>query len=69
LPAVFTIGADVELESLKNYARLLAENTDDRNNFQKIVEGIIEGETRVVVSSMSMEAVFKERQTFENKGR
>ncbi|KAF7595052.1 hypothetical protein BBP40_007455 [Aspergillus hancockii] len=62
LPAVFTIGADIELESLKNYARLLAENVDDRSNVQKIVKGIIEGETRVIVSSMSMEEVFKERQ-------
>ena len=68
LPAVFTIGADNEMEALKDYARLLAENSDDKTNVQKIVKGIIEGETRVIVSSMSMEEVFKERQIFKNKG-
>jgi len=34
---------------------------------QDIVKGIIEGETRVIVSGMSMEEVFKERQVFKHK--
>ncbi|KAB8231739.1 flotillin domain protein [Aspergillus alliaceus] len=67
LPAVFTIGPDNELQSLKDYARLLAENSEDKTNVQKIVKGIIEGETRVIVSSMTMEEVFKERQVFKSK--
>ena len=34
---------------------------------QKIVKGIIEGETRIIVSGMTMEEIFKERQVFKTK--
>jgi flotillin len=81
LPAVFTIGPDNELEALKKYALLLSGTTDGdeqaqpkvnmparRNHVQDIVKGIIEGETRVIVSSMTMEEIFKERQIFKAKG-
>lgn len=80
LPAVFTIGPDNELEALKKYALLLSGTTDGedsqpkvnmparRNHVQDIVKGIIEGETRVIVSSMTMEEIFKERQVFKAKG-
>ena len=67
LPAVFTIGPDNELEALKKYALLLSGNPDGtstgrsdtivpgrRNHVQDIVKGIIEGETRVIVSSMTV---------------
>ena len=33
----------------------------------EIVKGIIEGETRVIVSGMTMEEIFKERQIFKTK--
>jgi flotillin len=82
LPAVFTIGPDNELEALKKYALLLsgkAEGSDQskseitqpggRNHVQDIVKGIIEGETRVIVSGMTMEEIFKERQIFKGKGK
>ena len=36
-----------------------------RNHVQDIVKGIIEGETRVIVSQMTMEEIFKERQVFK----
>jgi flotillin len=81
LPAVFTIGPDNELDALKKYALLLSGNADGtgqhknevnqparRNHVQDIVKGIIEGETRVIVSSMTMEEIFKERQIFKAKG-
>lgn len=80
LPAVFTIGPDNNLESLKKYALLLSGDSDGapsgkheitpakRNHVQDIVKGIIEGETRVIVSSMTMEEIFKERQIFKAKG-
>lgn len=79
LPAVFTIGPDNNLDSLKKYALLLSGNADGvprhrgtadqaRNHVQDIVKGIIEGETRVIVSSMTMEEIFKERQIFKTKG-
>lgn len=38
-----------------------------RGHVQDIVKGIIEGETRVIVSSMTMEEIFKERQIFKQK--
>jgi flotillin len=81
LPAVFTIGPDNELEALKKYALLLSgnagvtpqakgtANTMPRNHVQDIVKGIIEGETRVIVSGMTMEEIFKERQVFKGKGK
>jgi flotillin len=42
-------------------------NSGGRNHVQDIVKGIIEGETRVIVSSMTMEEIFKERQIFKRK--
>ncbi|KAL4783095.1 hypothetical protein BJX76DRAFT_269467 [Aspergillus varians] len=79
LPAVFTIGPDDQLQSLKKYALLLSgtagrQRTDistntptTMNHVQDIVKGIIEGETRVIVSGMTMEEIFKERQVFKSK--
>jgi flotillin len=80
LPAVFTIGPDNNLQALKKYALLLSgdvdgvrktrktTNTKPRDHVQNIVKGIIEGETRVIVSGMTMEEIFKERQVFKAKG-
>ncbi|WEW57888.1 hypothetical protein PRK78_003355 [Emydomyces testavorans] len=78
LPAVFTIGPDKNIDALEKYARLLSGEADgvartDKtvitktkgNHVQDIVKGIIEGETRVIVSSMTMEEIFKERQVFK----
>ncbi|EAU29850.1 conserved hypothetical protein [Aspergillus terreus NIH2624] len=77
LPAVFTIGPEDQEEALRKYAKLLSGNSQDvvkdlaspkgRNHVQDIVIGIIEGETRVIVSTMTMEEVFKERQVFKTK--
>ena len=36
-----------------------------KTHVQNIVKGIIEGETRVIVSQMTMEEIFKERQIFK----
>ncbi|KAL8660442.1 MAG: hypothetical protein Q9202_006522 [Teloschistes flavicans] len=72
LPAVFTIGPDDNLESLSKYAKILtgsdgmrAATSPGRDHVQQIVKGIIEGETRVIVSGMTMEEIFKERQVFK----
>ncbi|KAI4113394.1 MAG: hypothetical protein LQ341_007816, partial [Variospora aurantia] len=78
LPAVFTIGPDDHIDALCKYAKILtgktATNTakreaagTGRNHVQDIVKGIIEGETRVIVSGMTMEEIFKERQVFKTK--
>lgn len=75
LPSVFTIGADDQPDSLIKYARILTETTQDGSkrctmpkngsHVQDIVRGIIEGETRVIVSQMTMEEIFRERQVFK----
>lgn len=72
LPAVFTIGPDDTLESLSKYAKILTGSpgshgatSPGRDHVQQIVKGIIEGETRVIVSGMTMEEIFKERQVFK----
>ncbi|KAI4251380.1 MAG: hypothetical protein LQ352_004883 [Teloschistes flavicans] len=72
LPAVFTIGPDDNLESLSKYAKILtgsdgmrAATSPGRDHVQQIVKGIIEGETRVIVSGMTTEEIFKERQVFK----
>lgn len=76
LPAVFTIGPDDNMESLTKYAKILTgreasnkrqDSQTGRNHVQDIVKGIIEGETRVIVSGMTMEEIFKERQVFKTK--
>ncbi|KAF2005878.1 flotillin domain-containing protein [Amniculicola lignicola CBS 123094] len=38
-----------------------------RNHVQDIVKGIIEGETRSIVSTMTMEELFRERKVFKDK--
>lgn len=67
IPVVFTIGPECflrddegvetrNMEALKRYAMLLARanSTDNRgSHVGDIIKGIIEGETRVIVSSMS----------------
>lgn len=83
LPAVFTIGPHNNMAALKKFALLLSGNPEgsstgnqlkeaiaptQRNHVQDIVKGIIEGETRVIISSMSMEEIFRGRQAFKKKG-
>jgi flotillin len=76
LPAVFTIGPDDTNEALARYAVLLTGGADGkraiavaegRGHVQEIVKGIIEGETRSIVSTMTMEELFRERKIFRDK--
>ena len=58
-------------DALMKYAMLLAQNdngkTDHGYHVGSIVKGIIEGETRVLVSSMTMEEIFTEREVFKKR--
>ncbi|KAM0714783.1 hypothetical protein Q7P37_009247 [Cladosporium fusiforme] len=78
LPAVFTIGPHDDTTSLEKYAVLLTGDSDGqvsdrrgsiiatgRNHVQDIVKGIIEGETRSIVSNMTMEELFNNRRLFK----
>ncbi|RYP69913.1 hypothetical protein DL771_005806 [Monosporascus sp. 5C6A] len=57
-------------DALTKYAMLLAENSDlkkGQHYLENIVKGVIEGETRVLVSSMTMEEIFTEREEFKRR--
>lgn len=62
-------------DALMKYAMLLSQgdsgNTETREERRRhvanIVKGIIEGETRVLVSSMTMEEIFTEREMFKKR--
>lgn len=81
LPAVFTIGPEDTVASMTKYAVLLSGESDGkatakggvrsveagRSHVQDIVKGIIEGETRSIVSNMTMEELFSARKVFKQK--
>ncbi|CAI9097429.1 OLC1v1033857C1 [Oldenlandia corymbosa var. corymbosa] len=68
LPAVFTIGPRVDdHDSLIKFAKLLSEHRSDSHNVRELVQGIIEGETRVLAASMTMEEVFKGTKDFKKE--
>ncbi|KEH44434.1 SPFH/band 7/PHB domain membrane-associated family protein [Medicago truncatula] len=68
LPAVFTIGPRVDdHESLLKYAKLISPHDKLSNHVKELVQGIIEGETRVLAASMTMEEVFKGTKEFKQE--
>ncbi|CAA7023232.1 unnamed protein product [Microthlaspi erraticum] len=68
LPAVFTIGPRVEdSEALILYARLISPHDKESNHVNELVEGVIEGETRVLAASMTMEEIFKGTKEFKKE--
>ncbi|GFQ00436.1 flotillin-like protein 1 [Phtheirospermum japonicum] len=68
LPAVFTIGPRVDEEaSLLKYAKLISPHDKLSNHVKELVQGIIEGETRVLAASMTMEEVFRGTKEFKHE--
>ncbi|XWS66314.1 hypothetical protein CRYUN_Cryun05aG0189100 [Craigia yunnanensis] len=66
LPAVFTIGPRVDDEtSLLKYAKLISPHDKLSNHVKELVQGIVEGETRVLAASMTMEEIFKGTKDFK----
>lgn len=64
-PTVFTIGPKNDAESLTKYSRyLLNQNTDE---FDKLIEGIFEGEARTAASNLPIEDIFTGRTKFKNE--
>lgn len=51
-------------DALMKYAMLLTDTNANAQHLENIVKGIIEGETRVLVSCMTMEEIFTEREEF-----
>jgi flotillin len=50
-----------------NKGTVTVAGSEGRNHVQDIVKGIIEGETRSIVSTMTMEELFRERKVFKDK--
>ncbi|OMO90754.1 Band 7 protein [Corchorus olitorius] len=68
LPAAFTIGPRVDdHESLLKYAKLMSPHDKRSNHVTELVQGVIEGETRVLAASMTMEAIFKGTKEFKKE--
>lgn len=68
LPAVFTIGPRVDdFHSLLRYAKLLAAHDKRSNHVNELVQGVIEGETRVLAASMTMEEIFRGTKEFKQE--
>lgn len=68
LPAVFTIGPKADDDkSLLKYAKLLSSQGRQSHDVKDLVQGIIEGETRVIVAHMTMEQVFNSAKDFKKE--
>ncbi|GKB44321.1 flotillin-like protein 4, partial [Tanacetum coccineum] len=68
LPAVFTIGPRTDdKESLYKYAKLTTSQVNQTNHMHELVKGIIEGETRVLAASVTMEEIFKGTKEFKKE--
>lgn len=76
LPAVFTIGPNINVDDheftmkeLKKYAILINSTAQQPNNninsLDHLIKGILEGETRFVSASMTIEDIFKNRAEFK----
>lgn len=75
LPGAYTIGPDVTngvddkktLENLKKYARFLGKNfkIEEIEEKDKIIKGVIEGETRVLAATMTIKELFSNRDKFK----
>ncbi|KAJ4846806.1 hypothetical protein Tsubulata_048684 [Turnera subulata] len=68
LPAVFTIGPRVDdMECLLLYAKLMSPHDKLSNHVNELVQGVIEGETRVLAASMTMEEIFRGTKEFKKE--
>ncbi|KAI9118497.1 hypothetical protein K1719_010829 [Acacia pycnantha] len=68
LPAVFTIGPKADqIECLLKYARLLSAHDQHSNLVNDLVQGVIEGETRILAAPMTMEHIFKGTKEFKKQ--
>ncbi|XP_058227488.1 flotillin-like protein 2 isoform X2 [Rhododendron vialii] len=66
LPAVFTIGPRVDSdEALLKFAKLISPHDKQSNHVVELVQGVVEGETRVLAGSMTMEEIFKGTKEFK----
>lgn len=62
LPGFFTIGPKNDIIELEKYALLIENATQEMS---KIISGILDGETRTLAATMTMEDIFNNRQKFK----
>lgn len=67
LPVVFTIGPKLEMENLTLFAQLLATHDPNGNHVTTIIKGIVEGETRVLAASLTMNKIFEGTREFKEE--
>ena len=65
MPSTWTIGPDPERENLLKFARLLINK--DENELQKVIEGVIHGQARILTANMELDAVFQDQEAFKKK--
>jgi len=64
LPGVFSIGPDKDFDALEKYCRYLVSDQYS-NRLEELVKGVIEGETRVLAATMTIEELFGNRDAFK----
>lgn len=62
MPGVMAVGPDTDLASLEKFAKLILNGHQDQ-----LIQGIIEGETRVLAASMAMDHLFQNRSEFKER--
>jgi len=66
LPGVFSIGPNKDFDALENYSRYLVADQHSEN-LVDLVRGVIEGETRVLAATMTIEELFSSRDKFKSE--
>lgn len=65
MPSVWTIGPQNNLVALQRYSRLVIDKTPDE--LQETVEGIIQGEARILTANMDLDDLFNNRGEFKGR--
>jgi len=63
MPSIWTIGPKNDVDSLSKYSTLLMDKGDA--GLKNIIQGIIQGETRVLTANMKLDDLFSSREQFK----
>jgi len=63
MPSVWSVGPRNEKSALENYARLLSDKR--ANGIRETIEGVIQGETRVLTANLDLNKLFSDRDDFK----
>jgi len=65
MPSVWTIGPKNDAKHLENYARLLMDKGP--KGVEETIEGVIQGETRVLTANLDLNKLFSDRDDFKHE--